>query len=119
MKLIYEQNAFLMDFAKLLEWCEIKGWMLTGGELWRTEEQQKIYFAMGKTKTMQSNHLRRLAIDLNFFMDDVWITDKAALQEIGDYWESLSPENQWGGNFPKWYPGSDFIDCPHFQRVPV
>jgi hypothetical protein len=113
MKLIYEQNAFLMDFVKLLTWCEVKGWMLTGGELWRTEEQQRAYLAAGKTKTMQSNHLRRLAIDLNFFMNDVLVTDKAHLQEIGDYWESLSPENRWGGNF------RSLLDCPHFERNAV
>jgi hypothetical protein len=41
---------------------------------------------------------------------------KTRLQVYGDYWESLSPENRWGGNFPKWYPGSDFLDPRHFER---
>jgi hypothetical protein len=68
---------------------------------------------------MHSNHLRRLAVDLNFFMNDILVTDKAHLQPIGDYWESLSPENRWLGNTEKWFPGSTFIDCPHFERNAV
>jgi len=116
MKLVYEQSAFSEDLAKLRQWCAIKGYMVTLGEAWRPDEMQELYLKQGKTKTLHSNHCRRLAIDLNFFLNDTLITSKADLQEIGDYWESLSPENRWLGNAYKWFPNSTFIDCPHFER---
>lgn len=85
--------------------------MVTGGELYRTPEQQQIYVNTGRSKTMNSNHLRRCAIDLNFFMDGKIVWDKAQLSPLGSYWESLSPKNRWGGNF------KSLVDVPHFERM--
>ena len=124
MNLVAEQFAFLMDLSKLYEYVynTDSGMMITGGELYRTPEQQQIYVNAGKSKTMQSNHLRRLAQDLNFIQNGIVITNddpvraKKAIQQYGDFWESLNPLNRWGGNFSNWFPGSTFIDCPHFER---
>lgn len=110
MTLSAEQAAFLLDACKLIQHATDLGWTVTGGELYRTQDQQEIYFKAGKTKTMQSNHLRRLAIDLNFLKDGQAVWDKAQLQPVGDYWESLHPSNRWGGNFVS------FTDVPHFER---
>lgn len=110
MTLSEEQAAFLLDVCKLVQFATSQGWRVTGGELWRTPEQQEIYFKTGKSKTMQSNHLRRLAIDLNFLKDGQPVYDKAALQKLGDYWESLNKQNRWGGSWVS------FPDTPHFER---
>jgi len=115
MKLSDEQFEFLKDTIKLFNKAMELGFMITYGEAYRTPEQQEIYFRTGKTKTMNSNHLKRLAIDLNFFMPKennvLTLTyDKAELQELGDYWESLNSKNKWGGNF------ETFTDTPHFER---
>ena len=110
MSLSSEQAAFLLDACKLIQHATELGWTVTGGELYRTQEQQKIYFDTGKSKTMNSNHLRRLAIDLNFLKDGQPVWDKAQLQPIGAYWESLNPSNRWGGNF------ASLPDVPHFER---
>ena len=110
MSLSSEQAAFLLDACKLIQHATELGWTVTGGESYRTQEQQEIYFKTGKSKTMQSNHLRRLAIDLNFLKDGQPVWDKAQLQPIGDYWESLNPSNRWGGNF------KSLPDVPHFER---
>ena len=59
---------------------------MTGGELARTPEQQAIYFKTGRSKTMNSIHLKRCAIDLNFFKDGKIIWDKAILAPLGAYW---------------------------------
>ena len=67
MGLVSEQAAFLLDACKIIQFAAEKGFTVTGGELWRTPEQQEIYVKTGKSKTMNSNHLKRLAIDLNFF----------------------------------------------------
>jgi len=109
--LVAEQAAFLIDVSRLIRYATAEGWEITGGELWRTPEQQEIYFKSGRSKTMSSNHLRRCAIDLNFFRNRKLVWDKELIRTVGEYWESLSPKNRWGGNF------KGFVDVPHFERV--
>jgi hypothetical protein len=111
MSLVAEQAAFLIDVAKLVNKATELGFVVTGGELYRTPEQQQIHVRAGRSKTMNSIHLKRCAIDLNFFKDGKLTYDVAALRPVGDYWESLNPKNQWGGNW------KSFKDVPHFQRT--
>jgi len=110
MNLVIEQAAFLLDVCKLIQRATELGFTVTGGELARTIEQQEIYVKSGRSKTMNSIHLKRCAIDLNFFKDGKLTYDTAVLKPIGDYWTSLHPKNQWGGNW------KSFKDVPHFQR---
>lgn len=110
MSLSQEQAAFLLDVCKLIPFASAQGYTVTGGELFRTAEQQKIYLDTGRSKTMNSYHLKRLAIDLNFLKDGAMVLDKTLLQPIGDFWENLSPQNSWGGNW------NSFKDVPHFER---
>jgi peptidoglycan L-alanyl-D-glutamate endopeptidase CwlK len=112
MSLVAEQAKFLLDVALLITFASAKGFVVTGGELWRTLEQQAIYVKTGRSKTMASNHLRRCAIDLNFFVNGTLTYDKDMLKVVGDYWESLDPKNSWGGNW------NSFKDIPHFERRP-
>ena len=107
MSLIDEQHAFLMDVAKLFVRADALGYVITGGELWRTAEQEQWDVQHGLSKTMQSNHLRRLAIDLNFFKDGNLV---APGDDVAAYWEGLSPLNRWGGHF------TDLNDPSHFER---
>ena len=110
MALVTEQAAFLLDMGKLVVWATDQGWTVTGGEFARTLEQQAIYVKTGRSKTMNSNHLRRLAEDLNFFKDGKLVYDREQLRPVGEYWESLNPQNRWGGNF------KSLVDVPHFER---
>lgn len=110
MSLSQEQAAFLLDACKLIEYATAQGFMVTGGELARTPEQQAIYVQTGRSKTLNSNHLKRCAIDLNFFKGGKIIWDKETLAPLGAYWESLNTKNRWGGNF------KSLVDCPHFER---
>lgn len=110
MSLVTEQAAFLQDAARLIIHANSLGWTVTGGELFRTTEQQAIYVKTGRSKTANSYHLKRLAIDLNFLKDGKLVYDIAALKPLGDYWEGLSPLNSWGGNW------KSFKDVPHFER---
>lgn len=110
MSLVEHQAAFLDHVCQLVQHAKELGFVVTGGELYRTAEQQQIYIQTGRSKTMNSYHLRRLAIDLNFFKDGALCYDKAALQPVGDFWESLDTKNSWGGNW------SSFKDVPHFER---
>ena len=110
MNLSDEQFEFLKDVSIIIDLVIRQGYRVTFGEAYRTPEQQEIYFRTGKTKTMNSYHLKRLAIDLNFFEGDNYLTSKEALQSIGDYWENLNDKNSWGGNW------QSFTDTPHFER---
>lgn len=110
MSLRTEQELFLLDFIKLIPFAISKGFTVTSGELLRPIEMQEIYIKIGRSKTMDSQHIKKLAGDLNFFLLGEYVTKKEVLQEVGDYWESLSPKNSWGGNW------NSFKDTPHFER---
>jgi hypothetical protein len=107
---ISEQAAFLLDLTKLIHKATELGFVVTAGELFRTPEQQAIYVKTGRSKTMNSLHLQRRAVDLNFFVDGKLTYDKATLAPLGAFWESLHPLNSWGGN------GVKLVDAPHFSR---
>src|SRR6478609_7969865 len=96
MSLVTEQAAFLYDVAQLIIFATDKGFVVTGGELYRTPEQQQIYVKTGRSKTFNSKHLSRLAIDFNFFVDGKLCYEVEKLSEIGKYWENLSPKNSAG-----------------------
>lgn len=120
MSLVDQQAAFLLDAAKLIQRATEMGFVVTAGELYRTAEQQEIYIKTGRSKTMDSLHLRRLAIDLNIFKDGKLIGDKRILAPLGAFWESLHPLNSWGGNGVKLYDAPHFsrgIDKPEWKRV--
>lgn len=108
MSLGQEQEAFSRDVSLLLQFVLGKGYNIRIGEAQRTVEQQQLYVKAGRSKTMNSNHLRKCAIDLHFTFNGVLCYP----QEIGTFWESLNPKNSWGGNW------KSFKDKPHFERKP-
>jgi hypothetical protein len=113
MGMVDKQVTFTRNVSKLIEKANQLEIGLTFGEAFRTEEQQSWYVRDGKSKTMNSRHLIRLAVDFNFFINGKLTYDKAKLQALGDYWESLNPGvNSWGGNW------QSFIDTPHFEAKP-
>lgn len=107
---VAEQAAFLLDVGRLVQKATEMGFVVTAGELYRTPEQQEIYVKTGRSRTMNSLHIQRRAVDLNFFLNGKLTYDKAVLAPLGAYWESLHPLNSWGGN------GVKLVDTPHFSR---
>ncbi len=121
MSLVNQQWEFLQDVCALIEYAKGQGFILTGGELYRTKEQQQIYVKKGLSKTLDGLHLDRLAIDLNVFVVVDGKNRLAKAEEIkplGLFWESLDPQNKWGGNFMIREGGKlkKFIDAGHFER---
>lgn len=119
MSLSDKQFEFSKDVLLLLNFALSRGWKFTLGEVMRTKDQQEIYYGSGRSQTMDSLHLLRLAIDINFFKPIIedgihygydYTVDKKDIQMFGDFWESLHKKNKWGGNF------KTFTDTPHFQR---
>ena len=111
MGLVKEQVQFALDIAKLINYAQEIGFELTFGEAYRTPYQQKEYLRTGRSKTMKSQHLKRLAVDFNLFIDGNLSWEYRDFAFLGEYWESLSPKNKWGGHF------RNFKDFPHFQRT--
>lgn len=109
MKLSTQQQYFSQDIAKLIFFANALGINLTFGEAYRTEYQQKEYMRTGKSKTMNSNHLRRLAVDFNFFIGGKLYWEHELINDLGTYWKSLNTLNRWGGDWK-------FKDTPHFER---
>ena len=117
MKLSEKQSIFLLNAAKLIIWVSEQGQYVTGGELLRTKEQQQIYVDSGKSKTMDGQHLKKLAIDLSLFINGIYRSDTEAYKPLGQYWVSLHPDNRWGGDWNKDGATGDekFRDPFHFE----
>ncbi len=118
MGLVIEQSEFALDIVKLIDYAFQQGFTVTLGEAYRTKEQQDIYIKQGKSKTANSMHLKRLALDLNFFKNGELVETNKELYEIGKYWESLDIKNRWGGSWRGLIESgqSTFDDYPHFER---
>ena len=94
-----KQRRFSWLVSCLIDWAYKNGYEIVLGEAFRTKEQQAIYVKTGKSKTMHSKHLRCLAIDINLFKDDKYLSNTADYEPLGKYWESLDDECIWGGRF--------------------
>jgi len=82
------QSGFVLDVARLIEYAYEQGYELTFGDAWAT-----------KGHSANSNHYRRLAIDLNLFKDGEYLMETSDHASLGAYWEGLCPANRWGGHF--------------------
>jgi hypothetical protein len=102
------QIQFMRDLPKLINKAFELGYEVTAGELWRSQEQQKIYVETGRSKTMLSEHPNRCAVDLNLFINGVLCT-LDQIEPLGEYWESLGDGHVWGGRF------KTLKDSPHFE----
>lgn len=85
MTLRQKQTKFVWMLALLFTWARERGYELTLGEAWRPNDPRL--------------HGKRLAIDLNLFIDGKYRTDTEAHRPLGEFWESLG--GSWGGRFSK------------------
>jgi hypothetical protein len=100
-QLSVNQKLFARNVGKLIDFIYSSDYSCTLGEAFRTPEQAKIYAAEGKG-IVDSQHCKRLAIDINLFLPmGVYLENTKDYEPIGKYWESLHPLNRWGGRFPK------------------
>lgn len=91
------QSEFVLMVADLITWVySHEGWELTFGEAYRTPEQAQWNAALGKG-IVNSLHTKRLAIDLNLFIDGFFQTDSEAYRPLGDHWKEKG--GSWGGDF--------------------
>lgn len=111
------QQLFTFNVHRLIQFAYSGNFTFTFGEAYRTVEQEDIYVRTGKSKTYDSLHLQRLAIDLNIFHDGRLLfsdkneegNDLQLIQPVVEYWLSLNSNNRWGGNF------KNLFDPNHFE----
>lgn len=134
MSLIGEQFQFVKDVASLVSEADRLGFILTYGEAWRPESQawinslphdstliaiapdstkREFGAKVGGTGVLKSIHKSRLAVDFNIFKasDLSRICTVEESTPLGEFWQSLSKQNFWGGYFKSPRP-----DAPHFER---
>ena len=79
----------------------------------RTLETQKLYFENGKSQTMNSKHLKGLAVDIAVYVDGkvTWNLEhyKTVAAHIKKVALDLKIPIVWGGDW------KSFIDGPHFE----
>lgn len=123
MRLYQKQQIFSKNIARLIAKADELGIGLTFGDAFRSPDQQFLYYkgltfikgiltrCIRKSWTLNGQHLKRLAVDFNHFLNGGKTLSyaKEDLQELGDYWESLHPKNRWGGNF------KNTVDTPHYE----
>lgn len=110
----HNQAFFALNVAKLLMYITSKGYSVSLGEAWRPPEMAAIYAKEGKG-IVHSQHIKRLAIDLNFFnQQGVLCMANQEIVPFGEYWESLCNANRWGGYFVSKY-GGHINDPAHFE----
>lgn len=128
MSLSSKQKVFTFNISRLIQEAYRLGYELTFGEVFRTLEQQTIYVKTGRSKTMNSRHLDRLAVDFNVFRGGVLLfndptTRRAEIQAclaLGRFWLSLNTDNVWGGDWDRDLDTLDetFLDPYHFEMKP-
>jgi hypothetical protein len=109
MKLSEHQQAFARDIAMLILLAEKKGYRVTFGDAFRDPRVHGEYGVKkdGSYATANSEHKRRLAVDLNLFRDGEYLGNTDDHAELGAIWEALDEHNEWGG---RWEDGN------HYQR---
>ena len=123
----YRQSLFVRNVAGPIEQAGHFAIELSFIEVFRMPSQQLLYYhgyqavedqsGLVLTKatkcswTERSPHLCRLAIDFNFFIGGRLTYEFEAVEPLGAYWESLHPDNVWGG---RWHTK----DVPNFEMKP-
>jgi hypothetical protein len=114
--LVEKQSRFAVLVARLILEADARGWAVTFGETYRSPEEADRLAKAGKG-IRQSLHTKRLAVDLNLFIDGKYQTSSEAYLPLGEWWEQQStPEVTcaWGGFFSS--PDGNHFSVSHEGR---
>lgn len=82
-----KQALFVRLVGKLIEHAYSLGFELTFGEAYRSPEEALRLSKLG-VGIKNSNHTRRLAIDLNLFINGEYQAHGEAHRPLGEWWEN-------------------------------
>lgn len=92
-----KQRKFTLMVADLILWAYDHGYELTFGDAYRDPRvfgKPGIRDGYGRAN---SNHKKRLAVDLNLFINGKYMTKTEDHLPLGEKWESMG--GSWGGRF--------------------
>lgn len=98
MRLREAQEIFALNIVQLILIIRKHGFTCTLGEAWRPKETAELYASRGKG-IKDSQHCKRLALDINLFYNGRYLKTTKAHKVFGDIWESMHPNNRWGGRY--------------------
>jgi hypothetical protein len=116
-----KQVMFTRMIADLIRFAGNQDILVALREVMRTDEQQRIYLATGRSKTRNSRHLVCLAADLVIYEHDGTVisdSNDSRYKLLGLRWEEMG--GRWGGRFGD-DPTTEKIegwDAGHFEIVP-
>lgn len=112
-----KQRLFAQLLGEFLVWCYANDYEVSFGEAYRTPEQAALNAKKG-SGILHSLHTKRLAVDLNLFLDsslvadeDVYALNSEAYQPLGFKWKSLHELCRWGGDFTR--PDGNHFSLEH------
>ena len=100
MTLREKQSLFARNIAKLIQFAYAEGYEVTFAEAYRPPELAALYAEQGRG-IANSLHTKRLAVDLNLFLEGKYLSSSESHRVLGAYWKTLHPDNRWGGDFRK------------------
>lgn len=94
--LLERQFLFTRCLVKLFDFIHVSGAEFTLGEGYIGDSVQA-----GEGAHMPNSlHFKRLAQDINLFIDGKYIAGVHPMwYRVGEYWKSLDPACRWGGDF--------------------
>ncbi len=99
MKLGEQQELFMRLLPRLIDKAHEMGYEVRGGDLYR---DPRVFGKLGESKGYghrNSCHKLKLAIDLNLFKGNKYLTSTEDHRELGEWWEEQHPLCRWGGRF--------------------
>ncbi len=99
MKLGEKQELFMRLLPRLIDKAHELGFEIRGGDLFRAPEAFGPYGKKGPYGRANSNHKLKLAIDLNLFKENKYLTTTEDHRPLGEWWENQHPLCRWGGRF--------------------
>ena len=107
MKLGRKQELFARLLPKLLTKARQLGYEVRIGEVYRSPEEARRLAALGKG-IVNSNHCRKLAVDLFLVVDSKVTWDCMHYDRLGEWWKRQHPLCRYGGDFRN-------RDCVHYS----
>ena len=104
-----KQREFSYHVTQLIQHIYAMGYAVTLGDAYRDPRSHGKMGEEGPYGRRASAHKNRLAIDLNLFIDNMYIQQEGPYTQFGTWWKALHRENEWGGDWK-----SD--DANHFSR---
>ena len=97
MRLGEHQEYFCSDLGKLITYAYGLGYRIRMGDVFAHDGHKD-----------GSQHYKKLAADLNLFIEGEYIKDERGHDLLGKFWEELDEHNRWGGRYD---------DANHYERM--